>query len=155
MEATLRRKPGRPKGSRNKVRPIGNPPAPDYTHADPLTLIARQFSMIDFAQRSLRAELDERISGRVDESDVQRLLTMANAICRNVDALRKAENAMSALQSNLTPAELLEAAIKKIEGQDIPTITYAIRRLRAFRASVSPQQPTALASLAALDDDAV
>jgi hypothetical protein len=120
-----------------------------------MTLISRQFVLIDKAQLILRADLfgPDGENGVLDESDVERLLKLSNALARSIDALRKASDALEVLSTNLTPEQLLEAALKKIESQDVGTISHAIRRLRSYRAMVTnkPDTLSAADDLAALD----
>lgn len=167
MEPEQKRGPGRPKGSKNKKRLV--PPGPgralnDFKYADPMTLIARQFSLVDWAQQALRNEMTRGMQAegtRIGQDDIERLVQLSGALSRSVDALRKANTALEALKDGLTPAELLEAALKKIEGQDLPTINYAIKRLRAYRAMVAPVEgkdrrqlgETAADALRALEDE--
>lgn len=139
MDAEPRRKPGRPKGSRNKPKPPrgvlpDDSVMRDFKHADPMTLIARNFALIDWQQQALRSELQEcaKQNLRVTEGQTKKLVELSNSLVRSVDALRKANDALEELKKNLTPAQLLDAAVKKIKGQDVPTLKYIVRQLEAY-----------------------
>jgi hypothetical protein len=139
---------GRPKGSRNApalFKPILTPPADevkgDYKHADIDTIIARQLSMVDWAQQATRNEMMRAYQAKglsVQVADIERLTALSTAIMRSVDALKKSSDLASELASRMTPEQLLEAALAKIEGQDIKTLRYAIRRLRAYVDRLGP-----------------
>lgn len=80
----------------------------------------------------------QRKGEHISSDDISKLAELSNAIVRAVDGLKKYDGLADELQRRLSPKQLLEAAIKKIEGQDIPTLNYAIRRLRAYRATLAP-----------------
>lgn len=152
MEADKKRGPGRPKGSRNVK------PKQDY-HADPDTLISRQLSMLEMAQTALRDDLRTMLNGDehwVEPRHIVALERLSNAIVRAIDALKKSAELADELSSRMTAEQLLEAAIKKLEGQDKPTIRYAIKRLRARLEAVEagetqvPETETAVDAIAAL-----
>jgi hypothetical protein len=147
MDAETRvKKAGRPKGSKNKrVAGIGPPnpnrPLADYDHADPETLIARQFSIIDTAQQWLKAEMEAVARGESETVgfDVRRIHELAQALARTLESLKKSADLADEMAKRLSPQQLLEAAIKKLEAQDLATIEYAIKRLRDVRRDVAPE----------------
>ena len=57
---------------------------------------------------------------------------------RTIDALKKSSDLAEELARRMTPAQLLEAALRKVEGQDLATLTYAIKRLCAYREKLAP-----------------
>jgi hypothetical protein len=144
-----KRKRGRPPGSRNKpqttnpvrLTPPSADPGADYRYADPETIIARQLSMLDWAQQACRNEMQRAMQGKglhIDVRDIEKLEKLSNAIVRAVDALKKSADLADELSKRLTPEQLLEAALKKVEGQDAATIRYAIKRLRAYLEKLGP-----------------
>jgi hypothetical protein len=151
-EPTPKRRPGRPRGSKNTPA-LARPLAPT---TDPITLVQRNFEMVDWAQRAIRLEMQRLMQEpnvRAAEGLCKRLLDVSNALARSIDALKKANNALEELQKVLTPQQLLEAAIKKIEGRDPGEIRYAVKRLRlALEAGTSPLV-TGADALASLGDD--
>lgn len=145
------RKRGRPKGSRNKSSllppPRMVPPVPggshgdDYRHADIGTIVSRQITMLDWAQQAVRNEMKRALAGtglHLQHKDLEKLEKLSNAIVRAVDALKKSSDLAEELSKRMSPADLLEAACQKIEGQDLPTINYFIKRLRAYRERIAP-----------------
>lgn len=168
------RKRGRPKGSRNKPAlarevPPGIRPMDDYRHVDPDALIGRQLTLIDWAQQALRNEMQRAMQAkgtRIQSGDISRLAELSNALVRSLDALKKHNDLAEELQKRLSGEKLLEAALMKIEGQDLPTIRYAIKRLRAYIEKLAPVTPqdkqqmgeplppkgTAASVIASLDD---
>ncbi len=143
---------GRPPGSRNRapldkdvslLTPPGkglNPRA-DYKHADIETIIARQLSMLDWAQQALRNEMMRAYQAKgvsIQMSDIDKLEKLSNAIVRAVDGLRKSSDLAEEIARRLTPEQLLDAALSKIEAQDIKTLRYAIKRLRAYVECLGP-----------------
>lgn len=149
------RKRGRPPGSRNKIRGRA---LSDYAHSDPDTICARQLTMLEAAQKALQRDLEKMVSGEEKWVDVKNILALeklSNAIVRGIEAMKKSADLADELASRLTPEQLLEAAIKKLEAQDLPTLKYAIKRLRAKRESLMPTAPavetdTAAAAIAEL-----
>lgn len=154
------RKPGRPPGSRNKTGRAKT----DYNHSDPDTICSRQLSMLEAAQKAMKRDLDRLESGEEKWVDVKTILALeklSNAVVRAIDALKKSADLADELASRLTPEQLLEAAIKKLEAQDLPTIKYAIKRLRAKREQLAPSaeavkpadpEDTAAAAIAGLTE---
>ena len=140
------RRRGRPKGSRNKAAlqrqvPPGLQPMDDYRHVDPDALIGRQMTLIDWAQQALRNEMQRAMQGSgkwIQAGDISKLSDLSNALVRSLDALKKHNDLAEELQKRLSGPNLLEAALKKIEGQDLPTIRYAIKRLRAYLEKLGP-----------------
>jgi len=147
----VKRGRGRPKGSKNRVPlavmtprvvPPGTVPHDDYRTADPLTLVSRQYAMVDRQQQALRQEMQRGIKGQAgthaNVEDGIKLVDIGNALMKTMNAHKQALVIAETLQKNKTPAELLEIAIKKIEGQDLPTIEAVIKRLRRYRQTVAP-----------------
>lgn len=147
-----KRKPGRPKGSRTRPALMRQgqsvPRGPmasgeDYRHADPSAVVSRAFVLLDWASAAVRIEMQrsmERPSQEIvfDDKDMKRLEALCNAIVRAMDGMKKAAGLADELAARKTPEELLEIALKKIEGQDLSTINYAIKRLRAYRERLAP-----------------
>jgi hypothetical protein len=159
MEAE-KRKPGRPAGSKNKrVAKIGPPnpnrPKSDYDHADPETLIARQFSIIDTAQQWLKSEMEliARGEGEIAGFDVRRIHELSQALSRTLESLKRSADLAEEMAARMSPEQLLEAAIKKIEAQDRVTVEYAIKRLREVRRDITTEpDQTATSAIAELLD---
>jgi hypothetical protein len=149
-----RRKPGRPAGSKNRLPPPRQPidlarlvpPANadirDYRHADPVALIDRQFAIIDWAQQALRNEVTAQGFANkgesIDSGSIKKIMDLSNALARNIEALKKHQDMAEELAKRMTPEDLLEAALKKLEGQDLRILNYAIKRLRAYRETMAP-----------------
>lgn len=145
-ETEPKRGRGRPPGSRNKAPdrqvPPGTTALADYRHADPDSLISRQLGLIDWAQQALRNEMKVGLSAaegkRVSVSDVGMIEKLSNALVRALDALKKSADVAEEMAARMSPEDLLEAALSKVEGQDLPTLNYAIKRLRAHRDRLAP-----------------
>ena len=140
MEVTPPKRPrGRPPGSPNRpkfrrpVDPTDETPGA-YLHADPETLIARQFAMVEWAQDSLRANALK--DGSVDAVSMEKV---TNSLVRAIDALRRYSQMADALSERMTAEQLLEAAVKKVEAQDAASIRYTIKRLRAHLERIGAQ----------------
>ncbi len=171
---------GRPKGTKNKQPllpqvtpgprevPPGFDPFDDYRHADPLTLVSRQYAMVDWCQQALRQQLKIGLGAkeglRVAGTDVQSLMDLSATVIRSLDAHKKAIAVAKELAEEKTPAEMLEICIRKIEGQDLPTLQAVIRRLREHRAKMAPINKrdskmmegvfkTAVSAVASLEDE--
>lgn len=149
VEDKPKKRLGRPPGTRNghKLTPLSKlpkwsnyvtPPKMDYRHEDIDTLVGRQLSMVGLAQDRIREEMigvnpdgSERFMGdkRVTSDDVERLVDLSSALVRSIDALQRVTKITAELQSKLNPEQVLEAAIKKIEAQDLVTFTNIIERL--------------------------
>lgn len=161
MEAESdKRRPGRPAGSKNKrIAKIGPPntsrPKADYEHADPETLIARQFSIIDTAQQWLRSEMEAvaRGEGEVVGFDVRRIHELSQALSRTLESLKRSADLAEEMAARLSPEQLLEAAITKLAAQDRVTVEYAIKRLREVRRDITTEpDQTAASAIAELLD---
>ncbi len=145
------RKRGRPPGSRNKPRdeegrltPPSSVPLADYKLADPETLVSRQLSMVDWAQQAVRNEMQRAYQSKgthIQTVDLDRLETLSNTLVRTMDALKKCSDVAEELSKRMSAEQLLEAAAKKIEGQDAATLRYFIKRFRAYLERVSPTTP--------------
>lgn len=161
------KKRGRPPGSRNKGRlvPRSDEPLADYRHADLDAIIDRQFTLLDWAQQALRNEMSRGFGEKgehISSADVGKLSDLSNALVRACDALKKHNDIADELEKRLSGGKLLEAALRKIEGQDLATVRYAIKRLRAYLETMTPDKrehdrgpaPTVASSaIASLDDD--
>lgn len=149
-EQPKRKGPGRPKGSRNKAKldidgkravPAGLFPMADYRHADPDALVARMLSIIDWQQQALRNEMmkgAQAIGDHISPADVKKCIDLANALGKTIDSLKRAADVADEMKKRKTPAQLLEIAIQKIEGQDLPTLEKVIFRLRKHREELAP-----------------
>jgi hypothetical protein len=179
----IKRGRGRPKGSKNRHPalvipngprevPPGLDPMDDYRHADPLAMVSRNYAMLDWAQQALRIEMKRGIGdtskgARVDQNDITKLLDLSNTLMRVLEGHKRALALAEELAKQKTPAELLEISIRKIEGQDLPTLQAVIRRLKEHRAKLAPitrrdekmmtglyrREATAADSIASLGDD--
>ncbi len=148
------RRRGRPRGSKNRrpalVIPNGPREVPpgmdamdDYRHADPLAMVSRNYAMLDWAQQALRIEMkrgmgDTSKGARVDQNDITKLLDLSNTLMRVLEGHKRALALAEEIGKQKTPAELLEIAVTKIMGQDLPTLQVIIRRLREHRAKLAP-----------------
>ncbi len=164
------RKRGRPKGSKNApvlARPPSRAAGADYAHADIETIISRQLSLIDWAQQALRNEMMRAYQGKglsIQSTDLNRLETLSNTIVRTVAGLKASSDLAEEIAKRLSPSQLLEAALQKIEAQDRATIRACIRRLRESFAklgpvrgqdeqAMAPQTKRAATAVAALEDE--
>lgn len=121
--------------------PPSSVPLEDYRHADPDAIISRQFLLLDWAQQALRNEFKRAMQSsgvRIDSGDISKLSDLSNAIVRACDALKKHNDLSDELQKRLSPQAFLEAALRKVEGQDAATIRYAIKRLKAYLEKIGP-----------------
>ncbi len=162
-DPTPKRKRGRPKGSRNKVsvlpktRLFTGAVSPgvgdDFRHSDISTIISRQFSMLDLAQQAVRnwmvAASATQEGLHVGEGDISKLEKLSNAIVRAVDGLKKSSDLADEMSKRMSPEQLLEAACQKIEAQDLPTLNYFLKRLRAYRDRLEAQAPAVTVASAA------
>lgn len=174
---------GRPPGVRNRPKDengISIPPArlrppstkslEDYDHADPDTIVSRQLTMLDWAQQAMRNEMKRAMQAKgqwISGEDIGKLEKLSQAIVRAIAALKASDELAKEMSSRMSAEELLEAALKKLEGQDLATLNYAIKRLRAHRERLAPvggfdklqmgeapsQLATASDAIAALVDD--
>lgn len=155
---------GRPKGSTNKHKrgesmtgggdrlvPPSASKDDDFAHADPATMLSRQLSLINWQQQALRIKMfggvksadqalkDIRSGGKTTfPEDTKELLDLSNALTRTMEGMKKHSDLAAELASRMTAEDLLEAAIKKLEGQSLVALTYAIKRLRAKREALGP-----------------
>lgn len=166
---------GRPPGSRNRPKdddghvrlvPPSHTPLEDIRPVDPDTIVARQLTMLDWAQQALRNEMKKAMQAKgewIAAGDIEKLADLSQAIIRTIDALKKSSDLATEMAARMTAEQLLEAAIKKVESQDIATLNYAIKRLRAHRERIAPvggfdkvqmgEVATATAAIAGLADD--
>jgi hypothetical protein len=150
-----KKKRGRPPGVKNRPKevieaekhppremPPSEVPFGDYVAADPMTLVARLYAEVDWAQQSLRNEMKKGIGAkdgaRLSFEDSEKLQKVAAALEKAIIAHSRANKLMKELAGQKTPAELLESAIKKIEAQDLATQTAIIKRLREHRKNLGP-----------------
>lgn len=124
-------------------------------------MVSRQLMLIDVAQQHVANELEQiHEDYTIPEDTIEKLLKLASALDRAVSSLARSSKLAEELAARMSPRELLEAALVKLEGQDEPTLTYAIRRLRAARSKVTTKRfddaeaaDTAVGALAALGAD--
>lgn len=146
---TLVKRRGRPPGSRTRpalereprLAPPASTPLADYRHTDINAMCARQLSMLDWAQQAMRNEMQRAMQSKgehIQAVDIDKLVQLSNGLVRAIDAMKKSSDLGDELAKRLTAEQLLEAAIKKVEGQDIATLNYAIKRLRAHRERIAP-----------------
>jgi hypothetical protein len=124
-----------------RLRPPATVPFEDYDHADPDTIVSRQLTMLDWAQQALRNEMKSAMQAKgkwISADDISRLEKLSQAIVRAIQALKGSDELAKEMSARLSPEQLLDAALKKIEGQDIATLNYAIKRLRAHRERLAP-----------------
>lgn len=145
---------GRPPGVRNRpkdelgvsipparLRAPSTKPLEDYDHADPDTIVSRQLTMLDWAQQAMRNEMKRAMQADgkwISAEDISKLEKLSQAIVRAIDALKRSDDLAKELSARMSPEQLLDAAIKKVEAQDIATLNYAIKRLRAHRERIAP-----------------
>lgn len=116
----------------------------DFQYPDPDTIVARQLSMLSIAQQAVRNEMltgTQSEGTRMRAEDILKLEKLSSAIVRAIDALKKTSDLTGVLSSRMSPEELLEAALVRVEGQDVPTIRYAMKRLKAHLARLSDSSP--------------
>ena len=144
----VRRGRGRPKGAKNKpppprppeqLLPLSTVPFEGYS-ADPGRVVADQLTMLSWQQDALRNEMKAAFSrGRFGDAEiVARLEKLSSGILKAIEALKKYDDLAEELQKRMTPEQLIEHAIKRIEGQDTATLNHIIKRLRRYRASIAP-----------------
>lgn len=120
-----RRRPGRPRGSRNRydVKNVADAVAhqDDGTRVpDIAEMIARQLRIIHRAQETVGQ------SGTVREiTDLSRALDTA------VGAVARAARSQDEILARMSQAQQVEAAVRRIEEQDAATVAAVLRRLRA------------------------
>ena len=163
-----KRRPGRPPGRGNKLQPLSElpkwdtyavPPKLDYRHEDIETLVARQLSMVGLAQDRIRQEMigvdgegKKTYMGEktITTDDIERLMDLSSTLVRSIDALQRCTKVAEELKNKLTPEQVLEAAILKIQAQDLPTLTNIIQRLIKFRKK-NPRSNKHVKTVAAAD----
>lgn len=160
MDEPPKRKRGRPPGVKNRPKevieaekaaekgawssPVSTVPFEDYRHPDPMAMVSRQYAAVDWAQQALQNALKTGIGDRgakgldVFEGDMDRLVAAGNALEKALSSHKRAIDLMKHIQGEKTPEELLEIAIRKIEGQSLITLSAVIRRLRNTRKSRAP-----------------
>lgn len=148
MESDEPKRRGRPPGSRNKPKEPEQRLAPpsstvkaDYRHVDLSAMVERQAALIDWAQQAVRNEMNRAMGNKgtfIDERDVKKLSELSAALVRCLEAIKKADDLEELIKGRLSGEQLLELALRKIEGQDLATLNYAIKRLRAHRERIAP-----------------
>lgn len=146
--------------------PPSTKPLEDIRTVDPDTIVARQLTMLDWAQQAMRNEMKRAMQAKgqwIVAEDISKLEKLSMAIVRAIEALKRSSDLASEMAARMSPEQLLEAAIKKIEGQDLATLNYAIKRLRAHRERLAPvggldkiqmgEPATATAAIAELVDE--
>ncbi len=171
-DAPKKRGRGRPVGSKNKNTetprdvPPGIAPMEDYRAPDPLTLVARQYAMVDWQQQGIRNELKVGLGApegiRANGDAGLKLVDVGNALMKTLENHKRALALTEELAKHKSPLEMLEIAIKKCEAQDLPTLEAIIKRLRKRRATLAPTSKSeamrmgdntpAAAAMASLDD---
>lgn len=104
-------------------------------------MVERQAALIDWAQQAIRNEMNRALGNKgtfIDERDVKKLSELSNALVRCLEAIKKADDLEELIKNRLSGEQLLELALAKIEGQDLPTLNYCIKRLRAHRERIAP-----------------
>jgi hypothetical protein len=97
--------------------------------------------MLDWAQQAMRNEMKRAMQAKgqwISSDDIAKLEKLSMAIVRAIEALKRSSELADELAARLNAEQLLEAAIRKIEGQDLATLNYAIKRLRAHRERLAP-----------------
>jgi len=138
----------------------------DFAHADPATMLSRQLSLISWQQQALRIKMfggvktaeqaldDVRKGGKITyPEDTKELLDLSNALTRCMEGMKKHSDLANELASRMSAEDLLEAAIAKLEGQSLPTLNYAIKRLKAKRESLAPVHGRERVSIGPKDED--
>jgi len=122
--------------------PPGFDPMDDYRAADPLTLIARHYAMVDWQQQALRVEMKVGLGAkegtRASMDAGMKLVDIGNALIKTMAGHKAALALAEELSKNKTPEQLLEIAIVKCLGQDLPTLEKIIQRLRKHRSYLAP-----------------
>ena len=123
-------------------------------------MVARQLTLLQWAQRACANEQAQLSDGyQVSEEHIEKLLKLSTGLDRAIGALARSSKLAEELAARMTPRQLLDAALEKIEAQDEPFITYVIRRLKAQRQRLTNRQyveaetDTAVGALAALGAD--
>lgn len=144
------KKRGRPPGAKNKPKPYeadrlmpqSTIPFDDYKHPDPLAMVSRLYTECDWAMQalhnSLRKGMGHASGERVSLEDSEKMARVAASLEKAIVTHGRAIKLTQALQSQKTPAELLEIAIKKIEGQTLATQRTILQRLRNTIARLGP-----------------
>lgn len=112
---------------------------------------------VDFGpsvERLIRAQLDlidrqqSAMCGAVTagHSDLAKLETLSRSIHRAVEAVAAAQRAYKDIADQLTPSQLVDALIRKLEVEDVAVLGYAIRRLVATRRQRLGGRPGTLAT---------
>lgn len=122
-----RKRRGRPPGSRNRVGVAQSPV--DAGPPDVDTILNDQLRTIAAAQKQMASDTRDGFT----EGQLRRLHALAAATVRAVEAMARAAKVKQELAERMSPAQVLEAAIQKIEQQPIETINAVIRRLTKVR----------------------
>lgn len=159
-DVPVKRGRGRPKGVKNKVRqPMAilqsgvmgdREKAPeqkpfDIFQTDPLSMVQRFYRELDFRLTALsnmrkmaKPESKEARGLKANPEEIVLLTDVSNVLLKSLQAHDKALALAEKLGKNKTPAQLLEIAIQKVEGQDIATLRGIIKRLRDRVTQMAP-----------------
>ncbi len=159
-DVPVKRGRGRPKGVKNKVRqPMAilqsgvmgdREKAPeqkpfDIFQTDPLSMVQRFYRELDFRLTALsnmrkmaKPESNEARGLKANPEEIVLLTDVSNVLLKSLQAHDKALALAEKLGKNKTPAQLLEIAIQKVEGQDIATLRGIIKRLRDRVTQMAP-----------------
>ena len=158
-----KRKPGRPVGSKGRHElPTQVLRRANIRHADPSTLIERQFLIAEWMQAAFREEMRRRMEGPgiiLEQDDVKRFEGLTMSLNRAVNTLKQSADLADELASRMTADQLLDATLKKIEAQEPAFVRYAVKRLKAHLDLVVPKADpgrvplgTAVDAMASLGD---
>jgi hypothetical protein len=148
---------GRPKGSKTRPRPEPLAGVASRRALDPSDMVNDQLALLHYAQCSIRKMMvEEGMSDRASKN----LLTTSQGIAKSIEALRRCTDLEDEMARRLSPEKLLEAAISKLESQNLEIISYAVKRLtdarrrleKAPEAPIEGLSPNAVAAIAALGE---
>lgn len=156
----IKRKRGRPPGSKNKkpaeekspeqkmlerVVAPSSVPMDDYRHADPMTLVGRLYSIVDWQSQALmnemRTALGTRGGNKLSELDVLKAKELGTGLEKALASHKRAVEVAKSLKGTKTPEEYLRLAIDKIKAQSLATISEIIKELREHRRKLGPMRP--------------
>lgn len=134
---------GRPKGSKNRVEvPSEGLRAAALEHADPTTLVERQFVIAEWLQTAFRRELKRRMNAptiTIDIDDVKRFESITASLDRAVRTLANVDKVAEEMANRLSADQLLDKTLQKIEAQDPAFVRYAVKRLKAYLDKLVPK----------------
>lgn len=140
---------GRPPGSGARSTEPAREATPAFTvklnyAVDPTKIVTRQLTMLGWAQQCIRDEFARRMNSKnpsVEQAEIVQLEKLSNGILRAIEAMRRSEELTEEIANKLSPDQLIEALLKKLERQDAATVKYAIKRLRAHLERIAPDGP--------------